>query len=338
MSTFVFYCNDDRSRIEVTEYYKQDIDVLRELGHDVKVCTRFREIPLRFDAIFIWWWTYALWPVLLARLLGRPSIITGVFNFRFPPGFEGTDFFGRPAWQRLLISAATRLCTMNLFVDEAEAKACAAHFRLRNAHYFPCVVHRDYLQGPAAQRELALFNVAWSGRQNLIRKGIPDLLEAVRLLKDRGVAVTLYLAGLQGDGTSFLLEAIEKLQIGDRVTCLGPLSREEKIARLRACEIYAQPSRFEGFGLATAEAMGCGACVITCDVGAVRNVVGDCGIYIPPGSPGELASAIQRAMTDGELRHRLQREAGARATGLFAADKKRERLKGHLAGLGITQG
>ncbi len=336
MARFVFYCNDEKANIDTFEYYRQDIEALQALGHQVVVCTKYREIPLRFDAIFVWWWTYALWLSLLCRLLRRPCIITGVYNFRNPPHFKGTDYFTRPSWQRFLIRMATRLCSMNLFIAEAELRNCSEFFKLENSRYYPCIVHDDYLQGPSASRKTALFNLAWSGKGNLIRKGIPELLQAIRILKDEGVDVRLYLAGRRGDGAEYLTRRIEELQIGDAVTCLGPLGRAEKIEMLRSCEIYVQPSHYEGFGLATAEAMGCGACVITCDVGAVKAVVGDSGIYIAPGSPEELAQAIKRTLFDPELRHRMQRDAHDRARTVFAAEKKRERLKSYLSEVGIT--
>jgi glycosyltransferase involved in cell wall biosynthesis len=335
MARVVFYCRDERSNIDSFEYYKQDIEVLEALGHEVLICTRYREIPLRFDAMFVWWWTYALWPVVLCRLLGRPCLVTGVYNFRNPPEFKGMDYFHRPWHQRLLIRLATKWCDLNLFIDEAESRACAEYFGLRSGRYYPCIVQDDYLQGPAASRELAVFNLAWSGRGNLVRKGIPELLRAIRLLKDAGTPVHLYQAGHRGDGAEDLEEMIRSLDIGELVHALGPLSREEKIDRLRRYEIYAQPSHFEGFGLATAEAMGSGACIITCDVGAVRNVVGETGIYVAPGSPEAIADALRLVMNDAALRQRKQQEAHTRARAIFASSQKYGRMRGYLTELGL---
>lgn len=335
MARVVFYCNDTRANLDTFEYYRQDVEALRALGHEVVVCTRYREIPIHFDAMFIWWWTFALWPTLLCRLLGKPCLITGVYNFRNPPEFKGNDYFRRPAWQRVLIRAATKWCRLNLFIDEAELRSCTEYFSLTNGRYYPCVVGEDYLQGPADERELALFNLAWSGRENLVRKGIPELLEAMGILVRSGLPVRLYLAGARGDGAEELERRIAELGIADRVSVLGPLSRADKIDRLRRCEIYVQPSHFEGFGLATAEAMGSGACVITCDVGAVRKVVGDSGIYVPPGSPEAIAGAVRRTFADSAMRERFQRSAQDRARALFAPRLKLARLAAALAEVGI---
>jgi glycosyltransferase involved in cell wall biosynthesis len=336
VATIVFFAHDTPENLERFEYYKQDVDALRTLGHRVVLCTRYIDIPLVFDAMFIWWWTRALLPVLLCRLLGRPCVVTGTFNFRFPDHFDGTDYFRRPAWQRFLLRTAAKHCSLNLFVSQLELSQCTTHFRLDNAGYFPHCLDDDYLQGPASTRRNALFNLTWSGKGNLVRKGIPELLRAVRILKDRGVAVSVALAGLEGDGLAGLRESIHRLGIEAEVTHLGALTRDEKIRLLREHEIYVQPSHFEGFGLAILEAMGSGACVLVCDVGAVNEVVGDCGFYVTRNSPEALADAIERAMRDGDLRRRLQQLAVNRAGELFTFDRKIERLRNFLNEVGVV--
>ena len=157
----------------------------------------------------------------------------------------------------------------------------------------------------------------------------------MRLLKDGGIDVHLDLAGIEGDGVGYLLEKIAALGIENEVRYLGSITREEKIRILREYEIYVQPSHFEGFGLATLEAMGCGACVVVCDVGAVREVVGDCGVYVPPNSAEDLAHALKKVLHDGHLRQRLQDSGTRRARELFAFDKKVERLRAFLRDVGV---
>ncbi|MBN1578451.1 MAG: glycosyltransferase [Chitinispirillaceae bacterium] len=336
MAKIVFFCHCKRLILDTVEFYKQDIDALRELGHQVLICTKYREIPFNFDAIFIWWWTYALWPVLLSRILKKPSIITGTFNFRFPKEFEGRDYFRRPFWQRILIKKAACLCTLNLFVNEHEFENCSKHFNISNIRFYPHIIHSDYLKGHSEQRINALFNLCWSEKSNLIRKGIPELLYAVRLLKDEGFEVNLKLAGLKGNGVDYLIKTIKQLNISQEVKYLGTISRDDKIKLLRSCETYVQPSHYEGFGVAVAEAMGCGACIITCDVGAVRAVVGDSGLYVSPGSPEELANAIKHVLSDNKLRHDLQKNSYQRALNCFTIDNKFEKLKNYLADVGVS--
>jgi glycosyltransferase involved in cell wall biosynthesis len=335
LAKIVFYCNDTLENLSTFEYYKQDIDALETLGHEVVVVNRYRDIPLQFDLLFVWWWTYALYPVLLARLLRRPVIVTGTFNFRFPPGFTGVDYFARPRWQQFLIAGALRLASLNLFVNRMELDGCRAHFAADNVGYMPHVIPGEYLQGPSQSRRLELFNLAWSGRQNVERKGIPEIVRALALVRKQFPDVRLYLAGKEGDGKGHLLDLIEECGVKENVVWLGALSRETKIQYMRECEIYLQPSHYEGFGLAIAEAMGSGAAVVVCPVGAVPDVVGDAGVYVKPGAPDELARAITELLSDGDKRSAYQRRGVDRARVEFAFSSKLERLRNFLGGLGV---
>jgi glycosyltransferase involved in cell wall biosynthesis len=323
MAKVVFYCRDTLENIQSMEYYRQDIEALKALGHEVFVCNRYRDIPWRFDVMFVWWWTYALVPVLLARLFGRPSLITGVFNFRFENKSHGADYFARPWLQRLLIAWATRAADANLFVSERELAVVPAHFGLRRHYYYPCAVGAEYFAAnQAVHMRAGMLNLAWSGHENLKRKGVWDIVEAARLLKDRGVDFRLTLAGRPGDGHSDLVRRIRELGLEDRVESIGEVSPEQKLALYGRTLLYLQPSYYEGFGLATAEAMAAGCCVITCDVGEVRNVVADCGHYVRPGHPAELADAIQSLLSDQAAVMALNSKSAHRMKEFFSIDRK----------------
>ena len=335
MKKIVFYCHDTLENLTTFEYYRQDIDALKELGHEVLVVNRYRDIPVKFDLLFVWWWTYAFYPVLLARLLRRPVIVTGTFNFKFPKDFAGVDYFARPTWQKFLIAGAVRLATLNLFVNRMELKGCQDHFKIDNVGYMPHVIPDAYLQGPAEPRKLELFNLSWSGRQNMERKGIPEILRGLAEVRKQVPDVRLLLAGKEGDGKPVLLNLITQYGLQDNVVWLGPLSREKKIEYMRTCEIYLQPSHYEGFGLAIAEAMGCGAAVIVCPVGAVPDVVGDAGIYVQPGAADELGAAIVDLLSDSIKRAEYQRRGVARARVEFAFSSKLTRLKKFINAVGV---
>lgn len=336
MAKIVFYCRDERSRLESFEYYNQDINALRALNHEVIICTKYKEIPISFDAIFIWWWTYSLWPIFIAKILGKPCLVTGTFNFKYPTNFSGRDYFTRPFWQKIILRLSINFCTLNLFVSMYELESCSKYFKVNRIRYYPHIIHDEYLKGPLKLRESSIVNISWSGKDNLIRKGVPDLLKAIHLLKDEKVNIKLYLAGMRGDGDVFLHDIINKLDLHNQVHLMGEISRSTKINLLRKCELYIQPSYYEGFGIAIAEAMGCGACIITCDVGAVREVVGECGIYVTPGSSEEIANAIKLVLHDEILRKKLQRMAHQRICQEFTVDKKYKRLKNYLSEININ--
>jgi glycosyltransferase involved in cell wall biosynthesis len=322
MLKIVFFCRDTKSNINLFEYYKQDVDVLSDLGHEIIIVNKFSDIPFKFDLLFVWWWTYAFYPVILGNILRKPVIITGTFNFEFPKNFDGTDYFARPFWQKLLIKFSVKAASLNLFVNHHELINCTKYFKLKSSKYFPHIISNDYLNGSKTEKQVELFNISWSGRKNLVRKGIPELLEALHILKNEGLEVRLTLAGKKGDGLDFLNSLIDRYDLNSLVKVVGEITKEEKIIMLSKFAIFVQPSHYEGFGLAMAEAMGCGACIITCDVGAVKDVVSDCGIYVMPGSAKDLADKIRYAVENEQVRKKFQEKAFKRASSEFSYQKK----------------
>jgi glycosyltransferase involved in cell wall biosynthesis len=66
---------------------------------------------------------------------------------------------------------------------------------------------------------------------------------------------------------------------------VGQIPHAEMIYWYRRARFYCQPSRYETFGLATAEAMACGCVPIVSDAGALPEVAGNVGFVIPDGDP-----------------------------------------------------
>lgn len=322
----VFYCNDTLDNIRSMEYYNQDILALIKSGNEVKICNKYRDIPFDFDVIFIWWWTYALYPVLLAKILKKKSIITGVFNFRSVEYITNSGFHARPFHQRLLIKIALLMTDVNLFVSKIEYDEIPSFFKLKKVYYFPCAIADLYFQNSGDSTRDGLLNIAWSGKDNLKRKGVFDILEAIKILKDRGINTNCNLAGRPGDGYSALLKQISYLGLEENVTILGEVSLEKKLSLFARTKIYLQPSYFEGFGLATAEALASGCCIIACDVGEVKNVLGDAAFYVKPGDHLELADTIQKVLGDEDLSNKYVTKGHIRLSKLFSQKNKLDLL------------
>ncbi|MGR3619953.1 MAG: exopolysaccharide biosynthesis GT4 family glycosyltransferase EpsE, partial [Roseovarius sp.] len=116
------------------------------------------------------------------------------------------------------------------------------------------------------------------GRLNIV-KGHQDLMEAVKLLRDRGRDVTLAIAGEDdagGTGYRHVLEAkIGELALHDHVRLLGPIDAGAVKREIQRAHVFALASWHEPLGVALMEAMSCGIPTIGTDAGGVAELIRD---------------------------------------------------------------
>lgn len=147
------------------------------------------------------------------------------------------------------------------------------------------------------------------------RKGLDVLLAAMANLDP---STRLWIAS-DGPDTERL-----RRQYGgdDRMVWLGRLTDADKVARLRAADVFCAPSlRGESFGVVLIEAMAAGTAVVASSLDGYRNVATDDvdSLLVPPGDVGALSGALRRLLADAQLRHRLAR-AGQRRAEDFSMD------------------
>ncbi len=95
--------------------------------------------------------------------------------------------------------------------------------------------------------------------------------------------------------------------------------REPVHPLLQAMDLYVQPSRMEGFGIAVVEAMAAGKAVVGTQTGGLPEVIaqGETGLLVPPDDEKALASAIQILIEDQDKRNRFGRAGALRAQQYF---------------------
>ncbi|MFP5297806.1 MAG: glycosyltransferase family 4 protein [Actinomycetota bacterium] len=135
-------------------------------------------------------------------------------------------------------------------------------------------------------------------------KGLDHLLEAVAKLRTERPEVRLVVIGKGGREPSFA-RAVERFDLGGHVEAHGRVDTLRMVELLAAAEVAVVPSLYEGFSLPAIEAMSCGLPVVATTGGALREVIGEAGITVPPGDAGALAAAAGKLLDDVTARRRL---------------------------------
>nr|WP_246505374.1 glycosyltransferase family 4 protein [Coralloluteibacterium stylophorae] len=140
------------------------------------------------------------------------------------------------------------------------------------------------------------------------RKGFDVLIAALGLLHP--LSWQLRIVGGERDAATAaaLRGQVRSLHLDDRVRFVGEVA--DTAPELADADVFALPSRHEGYGMVFAEAMAHGLPVVACRAGAVPEVVPDtAGLLVPVDDVQALADALRRLIGDAGLRTRLS--AGA---------------------------
>ena len=115
----------------------------------------------------------------------------------------------------------------------------------------------------------------------------------------------MVIVGRPGWGYKEILQQIDVLNLKDKVHFTGYVPAQDMPIVYNLAQVFVYPSIYEGFGLPPMEAMACGTPVITTDVSALRDHVGEAGILIPSQDEEALVQAMRKILLDPDLRKLL---------------------------------
>jgi glycosyltransferase involved in cell wall biosynthesis len=152
-------------------------------------------------------------------------------------------------------------------------------------------------------------------------KGILDLIEALRIVKDQGLAFTSKLVGAPGDlSTENLRNRVQQAGLKNQVRICGPLYGADKIQALKESDIFVHPSHNDAFPLVILEAMQFGLPIITTDEGGIPDMIcpGKTGVLVTKGDVKSLANEIAALLQDPQR---------SRAMGLYGRSRFLQQYK-----------
>lgn len=147
------------------------------------------------------------------------------------------------------------------------------------------------------------------------RKGFDILVSALALLADVPWRLTIV-----GDLTRDRTEAakiqhlISQHGLASRIETIGAIPSAQLAELYAKADLFVLASRFEGYGMAYAEALCHGLPVIGTMAGAIPDTIPQgAGLLVPPDDPAALAAALRGIIADTEQRRSLSEAALAAA-------------------------
>jgi glycosyltransferase involved in cell wall biosynthesis len=269
------------------------------------------------DLVYVSTLTLPLW-IVVARLGGRPCVCHV---------HEAES--GVPAPVRRALALPLRLCGSVVANSEFSRDILAAALPGLRAR---CAAVPNPIPGPpdppAARDVLAdAVRLLYVGRLSP-RKGPQVAIDAVGVLRDRGVAARLDLLGSVYPGCEWfeadLRDRVARARLDDRIAFLG--FRPDVWPALAAADVVVVTSvADEAFGNTAVEAVLASRPVVVSDTGGLSEAVRSyrCAQLVPPGDPQALADAVEKVIAgwDGF-------RGQARADATLAAERHAPRLYG----------
>jgi glycosyltransferase involved in cell wall biosynthesis len=163
-------------------------------------------------------------------------------------------------------------------------------------------------------------------------KGHVHLVEACRLLRDRGETFECHLIG-DGPLRRKIETQIARAGMSDRIISHGPRAYREIVEQLSRASVvvlatvHASNGKREGIPNVLKEAMACGLPVVGSTISGIPELVDDgrSGLLVPPGDSVALADALERLKRDPTLRRRMGEAGRAKIEEQFSLEKSTAR-------------
>ncbi|MDX1979539.1 MAG: glycosyltransferase family 4 protein [Bryobacteraceae bacterium] len=163
---------------------------------------------------------------------------------------------------------------------------------------------------PFRLRSQARPNLVWVRAFDAIYNPVLAV-RAMRIVTSQFPEARLIMVGPdKGDGT-FGATRAEALKLGlqDRVEFTGRVPKQELAASINRGDIFLNTTNIDNTPVTVMEAMACGACVVSTNVGGIPYILKqeENALLVPPGNPEAMAAAIIRLIQAPELAARLSR-------------------------------
>ncbi|MGB4086570.1 glycosyltransferase family 4 protein [Methanothrix sp.] len=277
-------------------------------------------VPIwRSDLTFSWFASgHSFAAVLLCKIMGKRSVVVaGGYDVAYEPEIDYGQYT-LPKHKRMYADIVLRNADIILSVSEFTRSEVLARVRPKRIQLLYPGIDTDKFR-PLGEKEDLVMTVASSSGRVIRLKGLNSFIGAAALLP----GVRFLVVGLsEADREELQSRAAENVLLS------GYETQEELLAHYQKAKVYCQLSYRESFGMALVEAMACGCVPVVTERGALPEVVGDSGYYVPYGNIRAAAEAIEKALSS-----KRGLKARERVEEKFSLKKREQELRSLLEGL-----
>lgn len=291
----------------------------------------------QFDAV----WGHYLFPAgFIAAWFAKINNLSSIVSARgndvdrgmFPPGD-----FSRLQWTLSNASIITAVSAeMAKKVEALSDRATnVLHNVVNEEIFYPCRKDAALKQNLGISPEESVLGFSGELRE---KKGQRFLLQALSAVRARRPACLLIMGELRPESQVLLQQfAAENPEDGARVLITGHLDTPEQVAKhLRLCDVYLQPSLWDGMPNALLEAMACGCVCIGSDAGGIPEVIehGISGFVVKRSQLHKLGeAALDYLALAPNLKNQIGSQASKQIANRFTLEREQVMLKELLAKL-----
>lgn len=188
----------------------------------------------------------------------------------------------------------------------------------------------DAFQNPEVSMELA--NISALPKEYMLyvgsvieRKNLLRVIDAMDLIPD-SIRLPLVVVGQGGLYLDKVKARLAEKKWKNEVVFIEKLIYSQLPALYRGASLFIYPSEYEGFGIPVIEALFSGVPVVTSNVSCLPEAGGPASLLVDPKSCEDIASGIEKAICDIELREKMKRVGLAYARENFSSQKVTDKV------------
>lgn len=245
--------------------------------------------------------------------LANVLIVPDIQHEYYPEFFSLQELEGRRRIYTDSIKRADHICAISDFtrqtlierMDIPPERVTTTHLAA-DPIFHPQSPYRNNLRQVLQKYQLPIGEYLLFPGNTWLHKNHRTAFHALRILHDDyQLSPLLVCTGSPKGAQQDLLTLIQDLRLESCIRFLGYCPTWDMPALYEGAAALVFPSLFEGFGIPVLEAMWCNCPVVCSNTTSLPEIAGDAALLVNPRSPGEVAQAIFRVLTDEQLRRVL---------------------------------